>query len=72
MSVRGVIRDLLYLGAMVSLIIVSFITLIVYFVTKDETFLIGGFVLIIIIVLGAIAKFRFWADTTMTLVRKWR
>jgi len=72
MSVKGVIKDLLYLYVMVALIVVSILTLILYFTSYDESVLYGGLILIGLIVFAAIAKYRFWVDTIMTLVRKWR
>lgn len=72
MSVKGFIEDYMILSVMVSLIIGSIITLYYYFTTHDETSLYMGLVFIFLIVVGAIVRYRFWADTIMTLVRKWR
>lgn len=72
MSVRGFTKDLIYLYVMIGLIIVSILTLYYYFTTNDETTLYMGLALAGMIVFVAIAKYRYWADTVMTRVRKWR
>ena len=72
MSVKGVIKDLLYLYVMVALIVVSILTLILYFTSYDETFLYMGLVFILLIVFGSIARYRFWVDTVGPLWKRWR
>jgi hypothetical protein len=72
MSVERFYRDLILLGAMVSLIFISILVLYYYFTTFDERFLVLGLVFIGLILLGAIFRYRFVVDYVGTLLKKWR
>jgi len=54
------------------MIIAGIVTLISYFITQNESVLINGLIIIELIVFGAIIRYRFWADTIMMHVEKWR
>ena len=66
MSVKGFTKDLQYLYVMVALILVSIVTLYLYFTSYDESVLYSGLILIGLIVFVVIAKYRIWADTALT------
>jgi len=72
MSLERTVRDILVHDIKWFIIIAGLVTLISYFVTQDESVLINGLLIIGLVVFVAIIRYRFWADTIMTHVRKWR
>ncbi len=72
MSIKGFYKDLLALGLLISIPIVLVASLYSYFTTNDATYLYLGIGIAILMVLGAIAKYRFFVDYVWTLIKKWK
>ena len=71
MSIKGFLKDLTILNALVSLFFVSGIILYYYFTTYDPKFLVIDLFLAFIGVFGALARYRFLVDYVWTLLKKW-
>ena len=72
MSLERTARDILVHDIKIIITIIGILTLVKFFIDQDVTDLYYGVAIILLIVFGTIAYYRFWADTIMTRVRKWR
>ena len=72
MSIKGLAKDLLTLGLLIFIPIILVASIYFYFTTNDATYLYLGMVIAVIMVLGAIARYRYFADYVLTLIRKWK
>ena len=72
MSLKGLVRDLLTLGLLIFIPVILVASFYFYFTTNDATYLYLGIVIAVILVLGAIARYRYFADFVLTLIKKWK
>ena len=72
MSVKGVIRDLLILSTLIALLVTIVVLAYSYFASRDAKFLYIGLFVGCLLILGAIARYRFVIDYVWTLLKKWR
>ena len=72
MRLERTVRDILVHDLKVIITIIGVLTLVKFFIDRDVTDLVWGVVIILLIVFGAYVRYKFWADTIMTHVRKWR
>jgi hypothetical protein len=71
-SVKGFLKDLAILSAIIWVIFFSGFMLYLYFTTDDPELLYLGVFLLFIGVFGALARYRYIIDYVWTLLRKWR
>lgn len=72
MSVKQVIKDFILLGALSGSIIVLVFVLYQFFQTGDVKMLYFGCFVVLFIVLGALARYRYVTDYIWTLFKSWR
>ncbi len=72
MSVRQAYKDFLILTTVLGLIVVLAIIFYDYTQTYDVKMLYFGIVIVVLIVLGTIARYRYVVDYIWTLLKRWR
>ena len=72
MSIRQAYKDYLTLGAIFVIVIVLVQAFYHYFLTNDIKMLYIGVGMILVIVFGTIARYRFVVDYIWTLLKSWR
>jgi hypothetical protein len=72
MSVKQAYKDFLTLTTILGLIVVLAVVFYEYFQTNNVRMLYLGIVIVLLIALGTIARYRYVVDYIWTLFKKWR
>ncbi len=72
MSVKQAYKDYLILSTIIGLIVVLVVVFYNYFQTYDIRMLYFGLILILLMALGTIARYRYVLDYIWTLLKSWR
>ena len=72
MSVKGAYRDWLTLGLAIAIPVTLIMTVVSYLNNNDENVLYVGIGIVVLMIFGAIARYRFFVDYIGTLFKKWR
>ena len=72
MSLERAYKDYLILSLIVAIPLVLIGIFYRYFTTHDVRLLYLGIIVLVILLFGALARYRFFVDYVLTLLRKWR
>ena len=72
LSIERAYRDILIFGLIIIVPFILFGALYRYLITQDVRLLYLGIILVFIELFAALAKYRFFVDYILTLVRRWK
>ena len=71
MSVKGFLRDIMFLNIIIALVFITVLTFYIYFTTNDAMYLVWGLITAFLTVLGGFARYRFLVDYLWYLWKRW-
>ncbi len=71
MSIEGAYKDWLILGLIIGIPLILIGSFYTYFVSHDIKFLYFGIIIVVVSLFGAYAKYRFFVDYILALLRHW-